>query len=70
MRAAAFWRCGMLLTKMTIGASVFAAILCGQPDLLTVLCLYLWVAVAIVAGIIHAGQPASAPHRRRPSPVE
>jgi hypothetical protein len=54
---------------MTIGAAVFVAILCGQPDLLTVLCLYLWVAVAVVAGIIQAGQASNAPHRRHPSPV-
>ncbi len=52
---------------MTIGAAVFVAILCGQPDLLTVLCVYLWIAVAVVAGIVQAGQ---ATHRRHPSPAK
>jgi hypothetical protein len=52
-----------------IGAAVFVAILCGQPDLLTVLCIYLWVAVAIVAGIIQGGRAPNAPHRHHPSPA-
>ena len=52
---------------MTIGAAVFVAILCGQPDLLTVLCVYLWVAVAVVAGIVQGSQ---GPHRRHPSPAK
>ena len=55
---------------MTIGAAVFVAILCGQPDLLTALCLYLWVVVAVVAGIVQGSQAPSALHRRHPSPAK
>ena len=68
--AAAPFRCHMLLTKITIGAAVFVAILCGQPDLLTVLCLYLWAMVGVAAAIIHADRLADVPHRHRPSPAE
>lgn len=54
---------------MTIGAAVFVAILCGQPDLLAVICLYLWATVAVVGGIVRVGQPPDA-HRHRPAPIE
>lgn len=52
----------MPLVNLTIGAAVFAAVLCGKPDLLTVLCLYLWATVGVVAGIIRIGG--------HPSPAE
>ena len=57
----------MVFTNFTVGAAVFAAVLCGQPDLLTVLCLYLWATVGIVAGIIRVGRHSDAPNGHRPS---
>ncbi len=51
---------------MMIGAAVFVAIFCGQPDLLTVLCLYLWAVVGIFATVIHADRRSDAPGGDRP----
>ncbi|MGH6618147.1 MAG: hypothetical protein ACREF6_01225 [Alphaproteobacteria bacterium] len=58
-----------MTARITIGAAVFVAILCGQPDMLAVICLYLWAAIAVVGGIIRVGQTPDS-HRHRPAPVE
>jgi len=42
------------LEKLITGAAVFLAVVCGQPDLLGVLCLYLFFAVLLVAAAIAA----------------
>lgn len=45
------------MEKLITGAAVFAAILCGQPDLLAVLCLYLFVAIVLTTLAVAAISP-------------
>jgi hypothetical protein len=50
------------VAKLFTGISVFIALLCGQPDLLAVACVYLALAIAVaggIAGLVHAAARAS-----------
>jgi hypothetical protein len=50
------------VAKLLTGIIVFIALLCGQPDLLGIACLYLALAIAVgggVAGLVRAARPSS-----------
>ena len=49
---------GRIVEKLTTGAAVFLAILCGQPDLLAILCFYLVFAILLAAAAMVAFRPA------------
>jgi hypothetical protein len=39
------------LARLLTGFPVFAALLCGQPDLLAVVCLYLSLLIVLASGV-------------------
>ncbi len=49
------------MAKLLTGISVFIALLCGQPDLLAVACLYLALAIAVAGGIAGLIRAAARP---------
>ena len=39
------------MARLLTGFPVFVALLCGQPDLLAVICLYLALAIVLASGV-------------------
>ena len=52
------------MAKLFTGTPVFIALLCGQPDLLAVICLYLALLIAVTSGIAGIFRAAHAPRGR------
>lgn len=46
------------MEKLMTGAAVFFATVCGQPDLLATLCIYLFVAILLASMAVMAMAPA------------
>jgi hypothetical protein len=49
---------GRDVEKLTTGAAVFLAIVCGQPDLLAILCFYLFFAILFAIAATTTLRPA------------